>query len=356
MTIGLVLDPFGAPVPGSAGAFVPMIQALIKEHPSHTFICFVRKGHKDATARAYPGVEVRVIPSPVWLFGAQGLDASLDRYLFTTPIIPLFFRPRRAAVMVQDVAYLDLPARSVTERAARVALRYLHARSLRLATHIVSISEATKADLVRHFKTAPEKITVALLGFRALPETPTPIETPREYLFYVGALKPRKNIMRIIEAFAKAAERHPETHLLISGKTEGRYARELAARATTLGVASRVRFLGFLPDDELAYLYRNARAFVFPSLVEGFGVPILEAMSLECPVITSSTGACAEVAGDAAFLVDPYDTDAIARGMDTLLSDEGLRSELRTLGSARAREFSWERAARAVAQVLVYTP
>lgn len=356
MKIGLVLDPYGAPSPGSAGAFVPMIAALIENRPADEFTCYVRQEYVEVTVRAYPRARVLPLRKPVWLFGGAGLDPSLDAYLFTTPVIPLFFAPKRSVVFAQDFAYLESAPRSLREGLERVAVRLVHARSLRIATTVAAISASTKAAIIRHFGIPPEKVTVVHIGYRA-PAAPLKSATaPARFFLFAGVLKPRKNVMRIIEGFAAARKEHPDVFLLIAGKTGGSYYQALVARITELGLQDVVRFLGFVPDEELSALYARATAFVFPSLVEGFGMPILEAMAAGAPVITSEDGACAEVAGDAALLVDPRDTADIASAMTRLLANEPLRASLRERGMTRIKDFSWESAAAALSRLLVYTP
>jgi glycosyltransferase involved in cell wall biosynthesis len=174
--------------------------------------------------------------------------------------------------------------------------------------------------------------------------------TPREpYFLYVGTIQPRKNLVRLLEAFAQLSPEAPR--LVIAGK-RGWLSAPIERRAAELGLAERVVFAGYVPDAELPGLLRGALAFVFPSLYEGFGMPVLEAMAAGVPVLTSSTSALPEVAGDAALLVDPCDTAAIAGGMARLAGDASLRADLRARGLARAAEFTWERCARETLAVL----
>ena len=165
------------------------------------------------------------------------------------------------------------------------------------------------------------------------------------FILYVGNIKPHKNLVRLIEAFAQLrAQRNDDLKLLIIGDEISKWP---ALRQTVHArkLHKYVRFLGFLPDDMLAPLYRLASVFVFPSLYEGFGLPPLEAMASGTPVVTSNVSSLAEMAGDAAVLVDPYDVDAIAEGIRRALTDDTLAAHLREKGLARARAFSWDEAA-----------
>jgi glycosyltransferase involved in cell wall biosynthesis len=150
----------------------------------------------------------------------------------------------------------------------------------------------------------------------------------------------------------KFSETHQDYSLIIAGKIGGEYAEEMQKLAETLGIAPRVRFLGYVTDGELAYLYSRAVALAFPSLVEGFGMPVLEAMERGLPVITSNAGALAEVAGGAAVLVDPYNPSDIARAMNLLVENPAVRQEYIEKGRRRAREFSWEKNSREFVELI----
>jgi glycosyltransferase involved in cell wall biosynthesis len=171
------------------------------------------------------------------------------------------------------------------------------------------------------------------------------------FILYAGNIKPHKNLERLIEAFHIIRKGELEfVKLLIIGDEISKYA---ALRRTVhrYKLHKHVRFFGFVPDATLAILYRLARVFVFPSLYEGFGLPPLEAMASGTPVITSNLSSLPEVAGDAAMLIDPYETDAIAGAMRRVMMDDRLRDDMRERGLARAREFSWGRSIRRVKQI-----
>src|SRR5213075_1932368 len=162
------------------------------------------------------------------------------------------------------------------------------------------------------------------------------------FVLYAGNVKPHKNLERLIEAFHLVRDRGLDRlKLVLIGDDISRYA-ALRRAVHRHQLHQYVRFLGYLPGETLAVMYRLAGVFVFPSLYEGFGLPPLEAMASGTPVVTSNVSSLPEVAGDAAVLVDPYDPSAIADGICRLLTDVALRQELRRKGLARAREFSWE--------------
>ncbi len=168
---------------------------------------------------------------------------------------------------------------------------------------------------------------------------------------FVGTLQPRKNIERLIEAFAKLIIKHPNLSLLVVGKKGWLYEGILEA-PKKFGIKESVRFIDFVQDQELPSLYKNAKCFVLPSLYEGFGLPVLEAMKYGCPVVTSNVSSLPEAGGDAALYVDPQNVNDIAEKIDKVLSDPKLREEMVKKGHEQVKKFSWEKTARETLRVL----
>jgi glycosyltransferase involved in cell wall biosynthesis len=171
-------------------------------------------------------------------------------------------------------------------------------------------------------------------GFTPIGETHRP---GYPYLLYVGNRKPHKNLARLVSALARVEER-AALRLVLSGPAE----QDLITLARSVGVDDRIEFLGNVPEEKLPALYRGAIAFVFPSLYEGFGLPPVEAMACGTPVVSSLATSLAEVVGDAAVAIDPFDVDSIAAGIDKVVGDDQLRRELRSRGFAQAARFSWD--------------
>jgi glycosyltransferase involved in cell wall biosynthesis len=311
-----------------------------------------------------PNTALRSIPlRRLWTHARLGPAARRDRpdVLFVPAhVIPLI-HPPACVVTLHDLGYLAFPEAHTARR--RLELHLTTRWSLHAARRVIAISAATRSDLVRHYGADPAKISVVHHGLSPAfrPVDPPTIAAVRArhqlngpYLLYVGTIQPRKNLARLIEAFARICalpETPPDLSLAIAGR-RGWLTAQIERQATDLGINDRVRFLGYVPDADLPALIGGALAFTFPSLYEGFGMPVLEAMACGTPVLCSNTSALPEVAGDAAILVDPHAVDAIAAGLARLVADAPLREQLRTRGLAHAAVFTWERCARATLDVL----
>ena len=264
-------------------------------------------------------------------------------------VLPLRL-PRCPSVMtVHDVSFLVCP--ETFSPARRIYKRVMARLSVRRAAHIVTDSKSTRRDLCRLLGVAAERITVVHPGlddrFRSIPD-PARLRSvaerfglPDAFVLYVGSQDPRKNFTGLLEAFARCP---PDLRLVVVGSARHARARCLA-RLREADDADRALLIDSVARDELPAIYRLASMLVYPSLYEGFGFPPLEAMACGTPVIVSNVSSLPEVVGNAALRADPYRPDELARCISDLARDEGLRRELRTKGSERAREFTWEQAA-----------
>ncbi|HVC19384.1 MAG TPA: glycosyltransferase family 1 protein [Vicinamibacterales bacterium] len=265
--------------------------------------------------------------------------------------------PCRSVVTIHDCIHLMFPQ----YLPGRFAYYYARAQLLaasRRADRILTVSETSKRDIVRLLGVPAGKITViynAIDDRFWLEPTAEQMHRVREryqlhdpFVLYAGTVKPHKNIDRLIDAFALVHARGLDRlTLIVIGDDVSRYA-GLRRKVLRYKLHKQIRFLGFQPQDTLAVLYRLASVFVFPSLYEGFGLPPVEAMASGTPVVTSNISSLAEVAGDAALLVDPYDPEAIAEGIQRAVEDQTLRATLTARGLARARSFSWEQSVRRI--------
>ena len=283
------------------------------------------------------------LPLPIEIFSGRSK-------LFHAPdfVLPPTLPRTRRLVMVHDLSFERVP-----ETFSPWLLRYLRQavpRSLRAADHIIANSAATRDDYLAHFSLTGSQFTVIHGGVS--PEF-QPVDTAtdadlfpqlkRPFVLAVGTIQPRKNFKRLIEAIAILRETGCELELAIAGG-RGWLEGEMLDARERLGLQDAVHLLGYVPDAQLPALYRRARVFAYPSLYEGFGLPLLEAMACGTPTLTASVSSLPEAAGEAALFIDPHDTDSIAAGLRRLHEDDSLRAALRERGFARAREFTWARA------------
>lgn len=310
------------------------------------------------------GAEIRSIPFPrLWTHLRLSAEMALrppDVLFVPAHVIPLL-HPAVSVVTVHDLGYLHYPEshRAWDRRYLDWSTRW----SARRAAAVLVDSAATGRDLAQAYGIPPAKTRVVYLGrderlrrvedLDLVTRTRVRYNLGERYLLYVGTLQPRKNLARVVEAFVQLAGQ-PElsnVQLVLAGKKGWLYD-TLFARVSQLGLDGRVVFPGYVPDEDLPALLSGAIAFVYPSLYEGFGIPVLEAGACGVPVITSNTSSLPEVAGDAALLVDPHDVDAIADAMYRIITDEALRAELARRGLENVKRFSWEKCARETLAVL----
>lgn len=266
----------------------------------------------------------------------------------------------RSVVTIHDCIHLMFP-QYLPGRLAYVYAKGSMWAATRKADRILTVSEASKRDILRFFDVPPDKVEVI---YNAIDErflAPANVERmdlvrqryqlDDPFVMYVGNIKPHKNIERLIEAFGRARAQSPDNlKLIIIGDEISKYP-ALRQSVHKHKLDKHVRFLGFQPMETLAAFYRLARAFVFPSLYEGFGLPPLEAMACGSPVVTSNVSSLPEVAGGAALLVDPYDVEAIAHGIVRAVTDDALRADLIARGHERARSFSWAQSVKKIHQI-----
>jgi len=283
-----------------------------------------------------------------------------DVYLFNTPVLPLFFRPKKSIVIAQDFPYLFLSSNSFKEWVFLRFVRWYHGFSLRRADAIVAISEATQQDVVHYFGIPEEKITVIYQGFKRICIVPEEqIDIPEKFFLSVGAIKERKNTLATIRAYALFRERNTNTPyalpyaLVLGGRSDEVYVKKVKQYIQDVGIEQYIYFLGHLNDGMLSFVYKKAEALIFPSSIEGFGLPVVEAMDCGLPVITSNRGGPRELGRDgAALLVDPSRYEEITDAMERMIHDSGAKSRLIDRGHARAQEITWERAAREMLRVM----
>lgn len=276
---------------------------------------------------------------------------------FTAP--PL--APCPVVATIHDLAFEHLP--ETFKRRSRAQLKLTVRRTAQTAAHIIAPSEYSRRDLIETYRIAPERVSVIPLAASPIYRQITDAEELRRvkrlygleenYILAVGSIQPRKNLVRLIEAYAalhrgRAGVNLPQ--LVVVGKRAWLYAQTLE-RARMSGVRDRILFTGYAPEADLPALYTGALCFVYPSFFEGFGLPPLEAMACGAPALVGDRTSLPEVVGDAGLQVNPFDVDEIASALGRLIEDGALREELRCRGLERARHFSWLETARQTIEI-----
>jgi glycosyltransferase involved in cell wall biosynthesis len=281
--------------------------------------------------------------------------AGADIVHLPDPAVTALPAGRPVVATVHDLTPLLHP-HTYGARRARYKAAVIRA-SVQRAAMIIAVSEATRNDVIEQLGTDPDRVITVAHGvapcFRPAHE-PEALRArfglPTRFLLSVGRLDPRKNLVRLLEAYAAARRQGVSVPLLVAGQPGWLYDDILSA-PTRLGIADHVTFLFHVSPERLVAMYSTTEALLYPSLYEGFGLPVLEAMACGAPVLTSNVSSLPEVAGDAALLVDPFDTPAITAAIARLSTDEDLRQLLRHAGLHRASLYTWQRTARATLDV-----
>ncbi len=285
-----------------------------------------------------------------WFMRLRTTD--VDALFFVAPLLPLFISKKiRTIVLCKDLASFVVGAGSVREY-IRMAIRdrVLMSLCVARATFIAASSYATKRDLMDIYAVPEHKIAVTYEGFQNFSDTTEERvdETLVPYFFFTGKVKYRKNVHGIAAGFVEFKKRtNAECRLVIAGDSDGVYHEDILRILRDGGVGKDARFVGYVSKGQLKGWYVRALGVVFPSFNEGFGMPVIEAMSLGTPVITSNLSSLPEVAGDAAILVDPYSNVEIGNAMEKIFTDPALRNRLIEKGYTQAKKFSWTKTVQA---------
>jgi glycosyltransferase involved in cell wall biosynthesis len=351
----------GAKLGGNESYAINLIEALAQIDSANTYTIYVTTGEaRDRFHQRWPNFKVRsTLPHTPLIRIPLTLSAELRKHpvdvlhvQFTAPP----FCPCPVVVSIHDLSFEHLP--QTFNRRSRTQLRLTVRHSARRAARILSLSEHTRRDIIETYGIEGERIEAIPL---AAPKHFAPVEDNRElqrvrhtygidgdYILSVGSIQPRKNLARLVKAYASlrgeySADKLPK--LVLAGKCAWLYDETLRA-LEEFGVKQAVVLTGYVPEADLPALYTGALCFVYPSYFEGFGLPPLEAMKCGAPVIVGNKTSLPEVVGDAALAVDPFDIDAIAKAIKLLMNDSELRAELSVKGQKRAATFDWRETAR----------
>lgn len=333
-----------------------------REIGSYQFILYFRnfpkKLNKFKEFPSYWRIKKINLPTPLWqlfvLFHAffGGVKIFFCPCAYLLPALN-FFIPQ--VMIVYDLTTF-LPA---TKKTHKKMTRWREKLLLRLAVYnskkVAAISINTKNDLLKLFKTDKRKVSVVygapddrfrvIDGFK-IKEKLFQYRLPDKFILSVGTLEPRKNLVNLIEAYHYLIHYYKikEYKLVVVGK-KGWYYEEIFQKVVELNLEKDIKFVGYVPDEDLPYLYNLATCFVYPSIYEGFGLPPAEAMACGCPVITSNVSSLPEVVGEAAITVNPRSIQEISRALYKVLTSDNLRQKMRQKGLKQAKKFSWNRSA-----------
>ena len=317
------------------------------------------------SAADIPGFRVHKIAGN--MTPAQGSTGHLRRLIWTQFQLPKIYQQLNA-----DLIYSPIPEAPLYGKSRFIVMchdliplrffrptsplsnyfRYVVPQVLQQAEHIICNSKATAIDLVNYYGINTDKITPILLGYDRSNFYPREANNSSKapYFLYLGRSDPYKNLLGLISAFAAIPNQN--YHLTIAGSIDSRFTPQLQQQAQELGVAHRIKWLDYLSYQELPLIISNAVALVLPTFWEGFGLPVLEAMACGTPVITSNLASLPEITGDAAILIDPYNTAEITYSMLVVAEDQAMRSQLRKLSLQQAQKFSWTKTGTATKEVL----
>lgn len=365
MTIGIDLRSLlQSPRTGVGEYIAGFVRALLSYHPEHRYVFFTNRfggpsfGFSDAPEAVWCATRFpnRFLQISLSLFGRPALDTLIAK---RTGPLDVFFSPNLNAVSISprtrfvltihDLSFAFFP--DFFSRKHRFWHRLIHPeKQVRRADAILTPSEQTQRDVIDQYAVNRDRVHVAYPGLAFSPSAAASTnlqkkyQLPEKYILFLGTIEHRKNVPGLVEAFLLWKKEHPEAAapyaLILSGML-GYRGKTIAA---SVHRSPHVRYIGYVEETDKAGLYAGAAAFVYPSFYEGFGFPVLEAMASGVPVVTSNRTSLPEVAGGAAYLVNPHNVSQIAHGLHTVVVDAQVRDQCIRLGRERARDFSWRRA------------
>lgn len=340
-----------------------LLEEMYKLNPQGVeFIIYLKAKPNEDLPLERENWKYKVIgPSKFWTQFALPLNLFFSKrphvFLTLTHYAPRF-SPIPTVISIMDLSYLFFP--ELFRKDDLYQLKNWTKYSAQKAAKIITISKSTKNDIIKEYRIDETKVKVVYLGIKnnlgsmnKELDINKKFQLASRYILFVGTLQPRKNLIKLIESFSilKNNPKNKDVELVIVGKKGWLY-EEILEAPKKYEVTPSVKFLDFVSDDDLPSLYKNAQCYVLPSLYEGFGLPVLEAMKYGCPVITSNVSSLPEAGGEAALYVDPMNSRDIAEKIERLLGDKKLQQEMKRKGFDQVKKFSWEKAAKETLKVL----
>jgi len=354
MKVGIIVEPYEERnASGIAQCILKQAEGLLELDKEHEYIVYTSTPFKKE--RLPSGARNVILPRSflgknIWFIKNSIFNKSLvsDVLIFNMPLLPLVLPKRIKAIPIfYELVYESPGGINLKNRILMALQKSMIATALSRAVHVLTPSEATRRDVLGKYKIEESKISVSYPGYQDF-DTYTdssPVEGLNSpYFLFIGKIKFKKNTHNIVRGFVQFKNKYRTSHkLYLAGVYGGEYYEGIKKYIAEEGLDAEVIFGGFVSNDEVYRLYKNAEALVFCTLKEGFGMPVIEAMDLGIPVITSDQPPLNEVAGGAALLVDPENVDEIAGAMFKISNDSALRSSLIEKGREHARNFSWEK-------------
>jgi glycosyltransferase involved in cell wall biosynthesis len=292
------------------------------------------------------------ISLPLFLYQHKNIDV----YFSPAHYLPGFC-PVPQVVTIHDVAYLYYPEDFTKKDLWQ--LKNWTASSIKKAKQIIAVSKTTKKDIVKNYDVDENKVTVVYNGFEKISQKSkvknqnlnSKVKNKEPFILFVGTIQPRKNLITLIEAFDKFSQTNKDFKLVIVGKKGWLY-EDIFEKVKTMKLEYKIIFTGHVTDEELIWYYKNAFCLTLPSIYEGFGIPVLEAMSYGCPVIASFSSSLPEIGGEASLYFDPKNSDDLLEKLESLQNNNELRKELISKGQQRIKDFSWEKCGRETLDVI----
>jgi glycosyltransferase involved in cell wall biosynthesis len=340
---------------GTENYSLELLRHLLRIDQENRYLVYSRLPLKEVVAWPANAQNKVIHWSRLWTQAGLALAIAKEQpdiLFIPAHTMPVVHKPSlKSVVTIHDLGaeylpqYHTFPGKLYLNRSTEFAAKH--------ATHLIAVSEFTKNDLIKRFGVNPSRITVVYEGVdlakinrpgnEQIVKVKEKYQLNQPYILFVGTIQPRKNLVRLIEAFSRLNDKN--INLVLAGK-KGWISEEIYEAPNKFKVQDKVKFLGYIEEGDKPSLYAGAECTVLPSLFEGFGLPLLESMACQTPVVAANASSLPEVVADAGLLVDPLSVESIAQGLEKMLHDQELRQRSIIQGTARAQKFGWENAAR----------
>lgn len=349
MKVGIVLHPYGEKRQSGLGRYaLEMTQNIVEGDKNNSYIIFLKQAPGNLPEFSGTNWTINIIGKKfLWL--DRGLyGTKLDTCVFFTPVMPFFVNFRKTIIVIHDLGYKYIKPKKILRKVVNLIMHFIYTFSIHKSSKIISVSKTTKKDILKNFNIQESKVSVVYNGSNNicfLEEEE--VDLPDNFFLFVGVVKPRKNISNLVKAFAEFKEVDTQNFkLVIAGSVNDEYHEKISIFLKDKNIDKDVVFLGYVKDEKLSYMYKRAYTLVYPSLAEGFGMTVLEALSCGTPTIISNIDVFKEIFSDVAIFVDPNNTKSIGEAMIDISTDNDLRDNLSKRSKIFSEQFRWEKSAK----------